>query len=84
MSTPTVQWSHNAKSILYTRDRTTTTPKPLGESWRNIKNDCLLLQNIGADFIVIYTNTMHKLLPKIEPHIDIPFLHIAKATTNEI
>ena len=42
------------------------------------------LQNAGADFIVICTNTMHKLLPKITPYIEIPFLHIAEATAREI
>ena len=45
---------------------------------------CLNLQNANADFIVICTNTMHKLLPQIQEHIEIPFLHIAKATANEI
>ena len=42
------------------------------------------LQEAKADFIILCTNTMHKLLPEIEKHIDIPFLHIAKATANEI
>lgn len=42
------------------------------------------LQNAGADFIVICTNTMHKLLPKISPYVEIPFLHIAEATAKEI
>jgi len=45
---------------------------------------CQDLQNGGADFIVICTNTMHKLLPKIAPHVDVPFLHIAEATAKEI
>jgi len=42
------------------------------------------LQKAGADFILICTNTMHKLLPKIQEQIDIPFLHIAKATADAI
>ena len=45
---------------------------------------CQDLQNANADFIVICTNTMHKLLPKITPYITMPFLHIADATANEI
>jgi len=44
----------------------------------------LSLQNAGADFIIICTNTMHKLLPQIQQNINIPFLHIATATANEI
>ena len=38
------------------------------------------LESAGADFIVIATNTMHKLVPSIEKEIGIPILHIADAT----
>ncbi len=38
------------------------------------------IQNAGADFLVICTNTMHKVVPEIEKNIDIPILHIADAT----
>jgi len=34
----------------------------------------------GADFLLICTNTMHKVAPQIEEAIDIPLLHIADAT----
>jgi len=34
----------------------------------------------GADFLLICTNTMHKVAPQIEQAIDIPVLHIADAT----
>ncbi len=34
----------------------------------------------GADFLVICTNTMHLVAPKIEAAIGIPILHIADAT----
>jgi aspartate racemase len=40
---------------------------------------CLQLQSAGADFIVIATNTMHKVAPVIEAAIDVPLLHIADA-----
>ena len=42
------------------------------------------LEKAGADFIVIATNTMHKLVPQIEKKINIPILHIADATANVI
>ena len=38
----------------------------------------------GADFIIICTNTMHKVVGKIKEKIDIPVLHIADATAKEI
>ncbi|EID84745.1 aspartate racemase [Treponema sp. JC4] len=42
------------------------------------------LEKAGADFIVIATNTMHKLVPQIEKKINVPILHIADATANVI
>ena len=38
------------------------------------------LERGGADFIVICTNTMHKLAPQIEAEVRLPLLHIADAT----
>jgi len=38
------------------------------------------IQAAGADFLLICTNTMHKIAPQIEEAIDIPILHIADAT----
>jgi aspartate racemase len=42
------------------------------------------VQNAGADFLLICTNTMHKVAPQIESAIDIPLLHIADATAERI
>ena len=38
------------------------------------------LQEAGADFIVICTNTMHKVAPQVQSMISIPLLHIAEVT----
>lgn len=38
----------------------------------------------GADFLLICTNTMHKVAPEIEASISIPILHIADATANRL
>ena len=38
----------------------------------------------GADFIILETNTWHKVAEDIEKAVDIPFLHIADATSAEI
>jgi aspartate racemase len=42
------------------------------------------LQAAGADFVVIGTNTMHKVVPAIEAAIAIPILHIADATAEAV
>jgi aspartate racemase len=45
----------------------------LSEAARNI-------ESAGADFLLICTNTMHKVASEIEQSINIPILHIADAT----
>ena len=47
--------------------------KILSEAAKNV-------QAAGADFLLICTNTMHKVAPEIEAAIQIPLLHIADAT----
>jgi aspartate racemase len=42
------------------------------------------LEAAGADFIVITCNDVHRFVPAIEPHISIPFLHIAHVTAAAI
>jgi aspartate racemase len=42
------------------------------------------IEAAGADFLLIATNTMHKVVPQIESEIDIPILHIADATAGKI
>lgn len=49
------------------------TAKILSDAAKNI-------QAAGADFLLICTNTMHKVAPEIEAAIEIPLLHIADAT----
>jgi aspartate racemase len=49
-----------------------------------LAQQALSLQSAGADAIVLCTNTMHKVVPAIEAAIDIPLLHIADATAEQI
>ena len=42
------------------------------------------LEKAGADFILICTNTMHKVVPQIQPKVSIPFIHIAEATAEKL
>ncbi|WP_421185285.1 aspartate/glutamate racemase family protein [Aeromonas enteropelogenes] len=53
------------------------TARLLAEAARNV-------QAGGADFLLIGTNTMHKVAPEIEAAIDIPLLHIADATAHQL
>jgi amino-acid racemase len=42
------------------------------------------LENGGADFIVLCTNTMHKAAGEIQANTHLPFLHIADATAEKV
>ena len=42
------------------------------------------LEEAGADFLVLCTNTMHLVAPAMERVLSIPFLHIADATARRI
>ena len=42
------------------------------------------IESGGADFLLICTNTMHKVAPEIEAAISIPLLHIADATAERL
>lgn len=53
----------------------------LGE---RLAGDARTLEGAGADFLVICTNTMHRVAPRIEGAISIPILHIADATAERI
>ena len=42
------------------------------------------LEAAGADFLVLCTNTMHKVAPRIEAAVSIPLCHIADPTADDI
>lgn len=42
------------------------------------------LEKGGADFIILATNTMHKMAEDITASVSIPFLHLADATADQI
>ncbi|MGL9727193.1 aspartate/glutamate racemase family protein [Enterococcus sp. DIV0756] len=46
--------------------------------------EALRLEQAGADFLLICTNTMHKVAPQIAEYLSIPILHIADATIAEL
>ncbi len=42
------------------------------------------LEQAGADFIAICTNTIHKIVPVLEPQMKVPLLHIADAAAEAL
>ncbi|WP_372996022.1 aspartate/glutamate racemase family protein [Marinobacter sp.] len=75
---------HSAKLVLYSVDFAEIEALQHAGDWPAtadiLASAALSLQKAGADFLVIGTNTMHKVAPEIEQAIRIPLLHIADAT----
>lgn len=79
---------HSAKCLLYSVDfkeiehyQSIGAWDKAGEALGQVARS---LEKAGADFIVICTNTMHKVLGYIQEMITIPILHIADATAEQI
>ncbi len=54
------------------------------EMAKMLSNDAKSIEKAGADFLLICTNTMHKVATDIENSIQIPLLHITDATAEEL
>lgn len=79
---------HSAKILLYSVDFDEIERDQVAGNWDHIGETlgdiAKTLQDAGADAIVLCTNTMHKVAPRIESKISVPFLHIADATAEAI
>lgn len=79
---------HSSKIFMYNVDFAELEENMSSGNWEGnakiLSDAAKRLEGAGADFIVIATNTMHKLVPQIEKEIKIPILHIADATAAAI
>lgn len=79
---------HSAKVILNSLDFAEIEPLQRNGEWQAtaeiLCSAAQSLQSAGADFVVICTNTMHKVAPQIEQSVQIPLLHIADATAKAL
>lgn len=79
---------HSAKILMYSVDFAEIEECQANGDWDRstaiLSEAALRLQSSGADFIIICTNTMHKVAPQIQTALDIPVIHIAEATADEL
>ena len=79
---------HSAKCILYSVDFQEIEECQANGNWEKsgeiLGEAAYNLEKAGADFIVICTNTMHKVVNQIKEKISIPILHIAEMTAEKI
>ena len=79
---------HSAKVVLYSVDFHEVERLQHAGDWEAagalLAGAARALEAAGADFLVLCTNTMHKVAPAIEAAVRIPLLHIADPTAEEI
>jgi aspartate racemase len=75
---------HSAKIVMYSVDFAPIEKLQHAGDWEGtakiLSKAAQSIQAAGADFLLICTNTMHKVASEIEAAIQIPLLHIADAT----
>ncbi len=79
---------HSAKIVLYGVDFDEVERLQREDRWTEagelLANVARVLETAGADFLVICTNTMHRVAPAVENAVAIPLLHIVDPTAEEI
>ena len=79
---------HSAKIVLYSVDFAEIERLQHRGEWDEagalLADAARALERAGADFVVLCTNTMHKVAPAIEAAVAIPLLHIADPTAAAI
>lgn len=79
---------HSAKCLLYSVDFAEIAESQRKGNWQEIgeslTNAAVKLQNAGADFILICTNTMHNVYDQVQAAVNVPMLHIADITLRRL
>ncbi len=79
---------HSAKCLLYSVDFHEIEECLTSGNWERaadiLKDAALRLERGGADFVMICTNTLHKVADIVQAGISVPILHIAEVTATEL
>jgi aspartate racemase len=79
---------HSPRSVLYSVDSHEIDALQRAGSWTEaaalLTRAALAVDRAGADFLVLCTNTMHRVSAAIEARVDIPLLHIADAAAQAL
>jgi aspartate racemase len=79
---------HSARIILYSVDFHDVECLQRAEDWdaagAMLAGVAQAVEQAGADFLVLCTNTMHRVAPAVEAAVRVPLLHIVDATAEQI
>ncbi len=77
---------HSARIILYSVEFDEIEKLQSSGQWAKaaeiLGDIAVKLENAGADFILICTNTMHKVAGEVQAMVSVPIIHIADATAD--
>src|SRR3972149_5544022 len=79
---------HSARCVMYSFDFAEIAALQRGDAWDQATATMIdagrALAKSGADFIVICTNTMHKMAAELEETVGLPVLHIVDPTAERV
>lgn len=79
---------HSAKSLMYSLDFDEIEKLQHQGKWDKLTSVMIKaaqdLEKGGADFVLICTNTMHKMADDVQDNINIPLLHLVDTTADKI
>ena len=79
---------HSAKCLLFSVDFAAIETCQAEGRWDDaaaiLADGARRLERGGADFMLICTNTMHKVAPQVAAAVGIPLLHLAEVTADEL
>lgn len=79
---------HNARSVMVSVDFAEAEAMMHGDDWDGLAQLLIdagrKLEAAGADFVLLCTNTMHKLADRLQAAIQIPLLSIVEVTASEV
>jgi len=79
---------HSARIVLYSVDFAEIESLQMAEKWTELAEilcqAAVNVESAGADFLLICTNTMHRIAEQVEQSVNIPLLHIADATAEAL
>jgi aspartate racemase len=80
--------AHSAEIVMYSLDFHPVAQLELNEQWSELATLVVAaitrLEKAGAEFVIVASNTVHKVAKVVQPSIRIPLLHIADAAADEI
>src|ERR1700680_5064645 len=79
---------HSARSLMWSVDFGEIEPLQHNGDWgrlaEQMRDAAIRLERGGADFVLICSNTMHRMADAVAEAIDIPLIHIADPTGEKI